>query len=134
MQSKSSWALILGAGTRDGADATLFDKILEGKIPATVVYEDALCLAFRDISPVAPTHVILIPKRRDGLTQLQFATAEHKQVLGHMLAVAVPAIAAKEGLNSYRLVVNDGAEACQSVFHLHMHIIGGKKLSWPPGA
>mmetsp|Transcript_31276 Transcript_31276/g.71888 ORF Transcript_31276/g.71888 Transcript_31276/m.71888 type:complete len:395 (-) Transcript_31276:172-1356(-) len=133
-EAKDRWALILGAGTRDGADATLFDKILEGKIPATVVYEDALCLAFRDISPVAPTHVILIPKRRDGLTQLQFATAEHKQVLGHMLAVAVPAIAAKEGLNSYRLVVNDGAEACQSVFHLHMHIIGGKKLSWPPGA
>lgn len=104
------------------------------KIPANVVYEDELVFAFRDIAPVAPTHVLLIPKRRDGLTQLQFATAEHKQVLGHMLAVAVPAIAAKEGLTSYRLVVNDGAESCQSVFHLHMHIIGGKQLTWPPGA
>jgi len=97
------------------------------------VYEDELVLAFRDIAPVAPTHVLLIPKRRDGLTQLQRATAEHKHVLGHMLAVAVPAIVAKDGLDSYRLVVNDGAQACQSVFHLHMHIIGGKALTWPPG-
>lgn len=166
--AKDRWAPILGAGTRDDADPTLFDKILAGvrpppaqlragsvidmltrrrpappspalraplqSIPADIVYEDDLVLAFRDIAPVAPTHVLLIPKRRDGLTQLRFATAEHKQLLGHMLAVAVPAVAAKEGLQAYRLVVNDGAGACQSVFHLHMHLIGGKPLSWPPGA
>ncbi|KAG8467378.1 hypothetical protein KFE25_000694 [Diacronema lutheri] len=132
-EEKQRWAPILGAGTRDTAGATIFDSILDGKIPADVVYEDELVLAFRDIAPVAPTHVLLIPKRRDGLTQLQRATAEHKHVLGHMLAVAVPAIVAKDGLDSYRLVVNDGAQACQSVFHLHMHIIGGKALTWPPG-
>jgi histidine triad (HIT) family protein len=97
------------------------------------VYEDDLVLAFRDIAPTAPTHVLLIPKRRDGLSQLQKATAEHKQILGHMLAIGVPAVAANEGLDSYRLVINDGEASCQSVFHLHMHIIGGKKLSWPPG-
>lgn len=98
------------------------------------MYEDELVLAFRDIAPVAPTHVLLIPKHRDGLTRLQHATAEHKPILGHMLAVGVPAIVEKEKLDSYRLVVNDGESACQSVFHLHMHIIGGKALTWPPGA
>ena len=98
-----------------------------------MVYEDELVLAFRDIAPTAPTHVLLIPKKRNGLTQLQFASAEHKAILGHMLAVGVPAVVAKEGLTSYRLVVNDGAAACQTVMHLHMHIIGGQDLSWPPG-
>lgn len=119
---------------RDTAPGTIFDKILSKQIPSDVVYEDDLVYAFRDISPVAPTHVLLIPKRRDGLTQLQKASAEHRHILGHMLAVGVPAIVAKEGLSAYRVVINDGADACQSVFHLHMHVIGGKQLSWPPGA
>ena len=87
-----------------------------------------------DIAPVAPTHVLLIPKVRNGLTRLKLADAEHKGILGHMLAVGVPAVVAAEGLTDYRLVVNDGESACQSVFHLHMHVIGGKPLSWPPGA
>jgi len=132
--SNGRWDTIRGAGLRDEAPPTLFDKILAGSIPADVVYEDDVVLAFRDIAPVAPTHVLLIPKTRDGLTQLQHATVEHRAVLGHMLAVAVPAIVAKEELSSYRLVVNDGEASCQSVFHLHMHIIGGKQLTWPPGA
>jgi len=131
--SKGRWDGIRGAGVRDSADATLFDKIIAAEIPSDIVYEDEHVLAFRDISPVAPTHVLLIPKQREGLTQLQHASAEHKGILGHMLAVAVPAVVQAEGLDSYRLVVNDGADACQSVFHLHMHIIGGKPLSWPPG-
>jgi len=132
--AKDRWATILGAGTRDKYDATIFDKILAKEIPSEAVYEDELVYAFRDISPVAPTHVLLIPKKRDGLTQLQKATPEHKAILGHMLAVGVPAVVSQEKLGSYRLVVNDGEEACQSVFHLHMHIIGGKALTWPPGA
>jgi len=128
-EAKDRWAPILGAGSRDTAPPTLFDKILAKEIPADVVYEDELVLAFRDINPVAPSHVLIIPKRRDGLTQLQHATPEHKALLGHMMAVAVPAVAKAEQLGAYRLVVNDGAEACQSVFHLHMHVIGGKELS-----
>ena len=127
------WAPILGAGTRDTEPPTIFDKILAKQIPSTVVWEDDRVLAFRDIAPVAPTHVLIIPKVRAGLTQLQYATAEHKMIHGHMLAVAVPAVAAKEGLRSYRLVINDGERACQTVFHLHMHLIGGEQLSWPPG-
>lgn len=128
------WETILGAGRRDAEPATIFDKILAKAVPSTPVYEDALCYAFRDIAPVAPSHVLLIPKTRAGLTQLQCATGEHGPLLGHMLSVAVPAVVKAEGLRSYRLVINDGAGACQTVFHLHMHIIGGKQLTWPPYA
>ena len=133
-ESSGRWAPVLGAGTRDSAPRTLFDKILAKEIGSDVVYEDEIVLAFRDINPVAPSHVLIIPKRRDGLTQLQHATPEHKALLGHMMAVAVPAVVKAEQLEAYRLVVNDGEQACQSVLHLHMHVIGGKDLSWPPGA
>jgi len=133
-ESKGRWDSIRGAGLRDEAPDTIFDKILAKEIPSDMVYEDAHVFAFRDIAPVAPTHVLLIPKRRDGLTQLQHAAPDHRGILGHMLAVAVPAIVKTEGLDSYRLVVNDGEPSCQTVFHLHMHIIGGKELTWPPGA
>jgi diadenosine tetraphosphate (Ap4A) HIT family hydrolase len=132
-EARGRWDAIRGAGLRDEAAPTIFDKILAREIPSDIVYEDDHVLAFRDIAPVAPTHVLVIPKVREGLTQLQHASAEHKFVLGHMLGVAVPAVVKAEGLDSYRLVVNDGAEACQSVFHLHMHVIGGQRLSWPPG-
>ncbi|KAK7232924.1 histidine triad nucleotide-binding protein [Aureococcus anophagefferens] len=101
--SSARWA------SRDDADATIFDKILAGDIPSDKVYEDDLCYAFRDINPVAPTHVLLIPK------------------------VGAVAEAAGLGDAGYRLVVNDGADACQTVFHLHLHIIGGRELAWPPG-
>lgn len=132
--AKDRWGAIRGAGLRDEAPPTIFDKILAKEIPSDIVYEDDLVLAFRDIAPVAPSHVLLIPKARDGLVSLKHATAEHQAVLGHMLAVAVPAVVASEGLESYRLVVNDGEASCQTVFHLHMHLIGGKALTWPPGA
>ncbi|KAJ1455013.1 HIT-like domain-containing protein [Pelagophyceae sp. CCMP2097] len=131
-QAKGRWAPILGAGLRDDAPATVFDKILDGSIPAAVVYEDDRCLAFKDVNPVSPQHLLLIPKKRDGLTRLKHATADHQFILGHLLS-KVGAVAAAAGLEDYRVVVNDGAQAGQTVFHLHLHIIGGRDLAWPPG-
>lgn len=123
---------ILGADFQDLAPATIFDKILKKEIPAEVVYEDERVLAFKDVNPQAPTHILVIPKRRQGLTMLRKATEEQKGVLGHML-VCVSKIVKQEGLEGYRLVVNDGESAGQSVFHLHMHILAGRPLAWPPG-
>lgn len=117
----------------DGRPDTIFSKILAGDIPSTKVYDDDMCYAFRDIAPVAATHILLIPKIRDGLTGISAASDKHKEVLGHLMVTAA-AIAKSEGLTKgYRLVVNDGEEGCQSVSHLHIHIIGGQQLTWPPG-
>lgn len=113
---------------------TIFGKIARKEIPSNVVYEDELVLAFRDIAPQAPTHIVLIPKAKDGLTQLSRAEERHKALLGHLMYVAAE-IARKEGLteDGWRLVVNDGRSAGQTVFHLHLHILGGRELGWPPG-
>ena len=112
--------------------ATIFDKILSKEIPSKVVYEDEQCYAFRDISPCAPTHILVIPKVKGRLSQLQHATEEDKGVLGHLLW-AVSHIAKSEGLApGYRVVINDGQQGAQTVYHLHLHIIGGKQLGWPP--
>lgn len=116
-------------------EVTLFDKIVQKKIPAKVAYEDDLCLAFHDIHPQAPVHILLIPKHRDGLSQLSKAEEKHKEILGHLM-VTVAKIAKQEGLDDgYRLVINDGELSGQSVWHLHMHILGckGKHFTWPPG-
>ena len=110
---------------------TIFDKIVKGDIPSSKVYEDNLVIAFKDINPVAPVHVLLIPKDRDGLDRLSLAEDRHKDLLGHMM-VSVPKVAKAAGVSDYRLVINDGAKAGQTVFHLHMHIIGGGTFSWPP--
>lgn len=115
------------------AEATIFDMIIAKEIPADVVYEDEKCMAFRDIAPQAPVHVVLIPKNRDGLTQLSKATEAHKEILGHLMYTA-SVVAAQEGLaEGWRLVVNDGANGAQSVYHLHLHILGGRQMGWPPG-
>ena len=116
------------------AEGTVFDKVISKAIPADIVYEDELCLAFRDIHPVARVHVLLIPKKKDGLDRLVHAEERHREVLGHMM-LKVGHIARLEGLaeDGYRLVVNDGNQAGQSVPHLHLHIIGGQQLFWPPG-
>ncbi|OMJ75780.1 hypothetical protein SteCoe_25005 [Stentor coeruleus] len=112
---------------------TLFDKIVRKQIPANIVYEDDLVLAFRDISPQAPTHIVLIPKIRNGLINISAAEERHKEILGHLLIKAAE-IAKKEKLDDgWRLVANNGVNACQSVYHLHFHIIGGRPLGWPPG-
>ncbi len=110
---------------------TIFDKIVKGEIPSTKVFEDEVVLAFKDINPAAPVHVLLIPKNRDGLDRLSNAEERHKDLLGHMMVTA-PKVAKAAGLSDYRLVINDGAGAGQTVFHLHMHILGGGGLKWPP--
>ena len=113
------------------ADKTIFDSIIAREIPADIVYEDDLCLAFRDIAPQAPVHILLIPKK--SIAQLSLAGDEDQDMLGHLMRKA-PAIAAQEGIGgAYRLVVNDGLEAGQTVFHLHLHILGGRPMTWPPG-
>ena len=90
-------------------------------------------MAFRDINAVAATHFLVIPKNRQGLSQLSKANDSHKELLGHLMVVCAK-VAAQEKLDDgWRLVVNDGKHGCQSVYHLHLHVIGGQQLSWPPG-
>lgn len=111
--------------------STIFSKIISHEIPADIVYEDEHCLAFRDINPQAPTHVLLIPKKE--IAQLGDASEEDGALLGHMM-LAAGRIARELGVgDAFRLVVNNGAAAGQSVFHLHLHILAGRSLGWPPG-
>ena len=111
---------------------TLFEKIIARTIPADIVYEDDLVLAFRDIHPQAPVHVLLVPKK--PLTRISEATAEDHRLLGHLLLKAAE-VAAKVGLkqNGYRLVINNGRDGGESVPHLQCHILGGRPMRWPPG-
>ncbi|MGB7085970.1 MAG: histidine triad nucleotide-binding protein [Phormidesmis sp.] len=111
-------------------EETIFSKIIRREIPADIVYEDDLCLAFRDITPQAPTHILVIPKK--PIPKLADAQTEDKALLGHLL-FAVSAIARQEKLDGYRVVINTGEEAGQTVFHLHLHLLGGRALGWPPG-
>ncbi|EDX85513.1 hypothetical protein S7335_3214 [Synechococcus sp. PCC 7335] len=110
---------------------TLFSKIIRKEIPADIVYEDDQCLAFRDIAPQAPTHILVIPKK--PIPKLSEAQEEDKSLLGHLLLV-VSDIAREQKLeNGYRVVINTGEEGGQTVFHLHLHLLGGRALGWPPG-
>lgn len=111
---------------------TIFKKIIDKEIPATIVYEDEKCMAFRDVQPQAPTHILIIPKKE--IVSMANLTSEDKELMGHMLVTASQ-IAKKEGIaeNGYRLVINTNRDGGQSVYHLHMHILGGRQLSWPPG-
>ncbi|KAF5198653.1 14 kDa zinc-binding protein [Thalictrum thalictroides] len=112
---------------------TIFDKIINKEIPSKVVFEDEKVLAFRDISPQAPTHIIIIPKVKDGLTGLSKAEERHTEILGHLLYTA-KLIAKQEGLeDGFRIVINDGPSGCQSVYHIHVHLLGGRQMNWPPG-
>lgn len=104
---------------------TIFDKIVRKEIPAAILYEDDICLAFRDVSPVAKVHFLVIPKDRQGLTQLSLANDSHEKLLGHLMVVCAK-VANQEGLaEGWRVVINDGKHGCQSVYHLHLHVIGG---------
>lgn len=109
----------------------LFCKIVDKKINADVVYEDDRAVAFRDIKPTAPTHVLVIP--RAHITSLNDVLPEHEADVGHLLRVAAQ-IAEREGIanSGYRTVFNCGPDAGQSVFHIHLHVVGGKPLGWPP--
>jgi len=110
---------------------TLFEKIIDKEIPASIVYEDAQCVAFRDINPGAPTHVLLVPRK--PIPKLSDATAEDQALLGHLL-LAAGKVATQLGVgDAFRLAINNGAGAGQSVFHLHLHILGGRPMKWPPG-
>jgi histidine triad (HIT) family protein len=109
---------------------TIFGRILRGEIPCDAVYSDDRCLAFRDVAPQAPVHLLVIP--REPLVNLADAGDEHEALLGHLLLVAAR-VARQEGLEAWRTVINSGADAGQTVFHLHVHVIGGRPLAWPPG-
>ena len=122
------------AGSGEAVEDTIFDKIVRKEIPADILYEDDKCLAFKDIAPVAAKHFLIIPKNRDGLTGISKAEDRHAALLGHLMVV-VAKVAAEQGLaeQGYRTVINEGAQGCQAVFHLHIHVIGGQQLAWPPG-
>lgn len=120
-----------GAGPPvDLSQPTVFDKIISKEIPAKIIYEDELSLAFHDINPQAPTHVIVIPKRR--IPMLSMATPDDKEILGHLMLTAAK-VAELEGLqDGYRILVNNGKQGLQSVYHIHLHVIGGRTLKWGP--
>ena len=110
---------------------TIFQKIIDKELPADIVYEDDSCLAFNDINPVAPVHILIIPKKK--IEKISDSTQEDKELLGHLFLVAGD-IAKDLGIEeAFRLVVNNGAGAQQTVFHLHIHLIAGREFQWPPG-
>ena len=110
---------------------TLFEKIIDKEISADIIFEDELSIVIKYISPQAPTHLLIIPKK--VIPKLSDSTAEDQSILGHLMLVAGQ-IADQLGLDeTFRLVVNNGAKAGQSVFHLHLHLLSGRPLNWPPG-
>lgn len=110
---------------------TVFQKIIDREIPADIVYEDDRCLAFRDVSPQAPTHVLVIPKK--AITSVDALADDDAELLGHMWLVIRNVARDLELGDGYRVVVNCGPEGGQSVDHLHFHILGGRPMTWPPG-
>ncbi len=113
------------------AEKTLFQKIADGEIPSDMVYEDDRCIAFRDIHPHAPVHILVVPRK--PIPSLDDLVDDDRELVGHLFLVAKQ-IAAQEGLdNGYRTVFNCGKEGQQTVPHLHLHLIGGRQLRWPPG-
>ena len=113
------------------AEKTLFQKIEAGEIPADMVFEDELCFAFRDIDPQAPTHILIVPRK--PVATLNDLTPADEQLVGHLFTVA-RTLAAREGLDGgYRTVFNCGDDGGQAVYHLHLHLLGGRKMTWPPG-
>lgn len=112
-------------------EKTLFEKIADHEIPADLVYEDDQCVAFRDISPQAPTHILIVPRK--PIPTLDDLIEEDEALVGHLFVVASK-LAKQEGLDDgYRTVFNCGEAAGQTVFHIHLHLLGGRTLSWPPG-
>jgi len=110
---------------------TIFSKIIDKSIPAEILYEDDKCIAFQDVAPQAPVHFLVLPKK--PITGISAAVQDDQQLLGHLLLIAKD-VAIKQNLtNGYRIVINNGPDGAQSVYHLHLHVLGGRQLSWPPG-
>jgi histidine triad (HIT) family protein len=110
---------------------TIFSRIIRKEIPADIVYEDELVMAFRDVNPQAPVHILVIPKQ--PIESLATVNASDQAVLGHILVI-IQRVANQEGLeNGYRVVTNVGSDGGQTVFHLHFHLLGKRSLAWPPG-
>jgi histidine triad (HIT) family protein len=109
---------------------TVFGQIIRGERQADIVYQDDQCLVIRDIHPQAPVHLLVIPKK--PIPKIAETTPDDQELLGHLLLTA-NRVARQEGLSDYRLVVNNGSQAGQSVFHLHIHVLGGRPFAWPPG-
>ena len=114
------------------SEKTLFEKICDKEIPASIVHEDRHCVAFRDISPQAPVHILVVPRK--AVTRIGVAGPDDEALLGHLLLTAA-AVARAEGVaeSGYRLVINNGPDGGEAVPHLHIHLLGGRKLEWPPG-
>ena len=110
---------------------TIFQKIIDRELPADIIYEDEQSLVFRDINPVAPTHLLIIPKEQ--IEKISDANDEDQELLGHLFLVAGKVAKQLEIDDAFRLVVNNGAGAQQTVFHLHIHLIAEREFSWPPG-
>ena len=110
--------------------STIFGKIARGEMEADIVFEDDQCVAFRDVNPQAPTHVLIIPRKE--IAMIADMTEEDEGLIGHLFTVANQ-VAKQEGLEHYRIVLNNGSGAGQSVFHVHLHLLGGRGFDWPPG-
>ena len=117
---------------RGMAEKTLFEKICDKEIPANIVHEDDRCVAFRDISPQAPLHILIIPRK--PVPRIGLAEKEDESLLGHLLLTAAQ-VARSEGIadSGYRLVINNGSNGGEAVPHLHVHLLGGRQMKWPPG-
>lgn len=134
-EDRGRWDAIWMAGLKDEEPPTIFDMIIAGDIPSAKVMETDEILAFKDINPAAPAHVLVIPKDRMNLSKLRLSTAEHVEILGKLL-VAAGEIAKDSELgfdDGARIVINDGKDGGQEVPHLHVHVLGGRALTWPPG-
>lgn len=110
---------------------TLFERILSGDIPARIIHQDEHCFAIHDINPQAPVHVLIIPRK--PLPRIGLAVAEDGRLLGHLLLTAAALARQLELVKGYRVVINNGPDGGESVPHLHVHLLGGRQLSWPPG-
>ncbi len=110
---------------------SIFTKIKNKEIPGNVIYEDDKCFALEDINPQAPVHILIIPHKE--IAKISDSTPEDKELLGHLLLVSKTIAQKYELQNNYRLIINNGAGAGQSVFHIHVHLMGGRSLDWPPG-
>lgn len=109
---------------------TVFTKIINKEIPADIVYEDDRCLAFKDIQPQAPVHILLIPKKE--ISSLACLKEEHQELMGYLMYKA-SVIAKQQNLKGYRVVINTNDDGGQTVYHIHIHILGGRQMTWPPG-